>query len=177
MNSFLHRRLHQRSLGGSSKRQSSELSLQITSMADIFTIILVFLLKSYSTSSVVVSPSSGMKLPIAQSLNAPVEALKIEISETALQVENKPILSLKSYQFDPHDLLPNSTSKTLAHALEVEKKKQELIAKANPSVKVDSKILIIADQKVPYVTLKSVLSSAAAHGFTDFKLVAIAQNQ
>jgi biopolymer transport protein ExbD len=40
-------------------------------------------------------------------------------------------------------------------------------------VKVDPKILVIADQRAPYQTIKSVLASAAVHGYTDFKLAVV----
>jgi hypothetical protein len=48
-----------------------------------------------------------------------------------------------------------------------------LIAKANTDVKVDSKVVVIADQRVPYITIKSVLASAAVQGYTDFKLAVV----
>jgi hypothetical protein len=67
-------------------------------------------------------------------------------------------------------------SAAVDEALKVRKKRQELIAKSNSDVKTDGKILVVADSRVPYVTLKSVLASAALQGFTDFKLV-VARNQ
>ena len=156
-----------------SRKMSGDMALQITSMADIFMIILVFLLKSYATSAVNISPPNGMKLPEGQSLQPPTEALKIEISENAIQIESKSIVNLLSYRFQPQEIQKNLSSKLLNTALETERKRQNLIAQSNPTVKVDSKILIIADQRTPYVTLKSVLVSAAINGFTDYKLVAV----
>lgn len=78
---------------------SGDMALQITSMADIFTIILVFLLKSYATSAVNIAPTAGMKIPEGQSLQPATEALKVEISEKSIQVENKPITQLKDFRF------------------------------------------------------------------------------
>ena len=46
-------------------------SLQITSMMDAFTIILVFLLKSYSTEAIAVQPSEQLQLPFAAAAVAP----------------------------------------------------------------------------------------------------------
>jgi biopolymer transport protein ExbD len=149
------------------------MTLQITSMADIFTIILVFLLKSTATSAVNISPVNGMKIPQGEFLDAPVEALKVEISENSIQVESKSITTLQDFRFDPQDINADLTSKSVRIALEKERKRQELIAQSNPNVKIDSKILIIADQRVPYTTIKSVLASSAVNGFTDFKLVAV----
>jgi biopolymer transport protein ExbD len=152
---------------------NSELALQITSMADIFIIILVFLLKSYSTSSVQISPSLGMQIPEATRLQSPVEAVQIEISEGLVQVEKKPVTQLQHFAFQPDDLSPGSISKAVSASLEREKRRQELIAGSNSSVQVDQKVLVIADVRTPYGTLKSVLGAAALQGFSDFKLVAI----
>jgi hypothetical protein len=34
-------------------------------------------------------------------------------------------------------------------------------------------VIIMADQRTPYITMKSVLSAVALHGYTDFKLVVV----
>lgn len=155
------------------RRASDEMALQITSMADIFTIILVFLLKSYATSASNITPASGTKLAEADAADVAVEALKLEVSETAIQVEGKPVSQLSQFKFTPQDLEANGSLKSLGQALDAERKRQDMISAQNPEVKKDSKILIIADQKTPYSTLKPVLASAAVHGFTDFKLVVV----
>jgi biopolymer transport protein ExbD len=152
-----------------SRHTNEEMSLQITSMADIFTILLVFLLKSYSTSALAIQPSKGLALPQAQAEEQAVEALKIMVSESSIEVEGQPVATLDHFAFDAKDL-QNGASQTLNQALEKERKRQLLIAQANSDVKVDSKIIVVADQHVPYSTLKTVLASAALQGYTDFKL-------
>lgn len=161
------------SLFKKSRHQSDEMSLQITSLADIFVILLVFLLKSFATSSVNVLPSAGMMLPEAQASESQVEALKIEISETAVAVEGQPAAALKGFRFEASDLRQNGSSGKLSKALERERQRQLMIARSNSDVKVDPKILVISDQRVPYATVKSVLASAALNGYTDFKLAVV----
>ncbi len=157
--------------------QAQDMSLNITAMADIFTVLLVFLLKSFTTSAVTLSPSAGLVLPEVFSSNqVPTDALKVEISSTAVLIENQPVLDLKDYQFAMGDMDGNKTSKSLSQALAKERKRQMTIAQANSQVKIDPKILIVADQKAPYSTIKTVLASAAVNGYTDFKL-AVVQNQ
>jgi biopolymer transport protein ExbD len=155
------------------KTQSEEMGLQITSMADVFTILLVFLLKSYATGAVALSPSKGMILPKAHAGETQVEALKIEVSETAVAIEGKPVSELRQFQFQPKDIASNLSSPSLSAALEIERKRQLTIAKVNADVKVDAKVIIVADSRVPYETIKSVLASAALHGYTDFKLATL----
>ena len=153
------------------KPQSEEMTLQITSMADIFTIILVFLLKGYSTSAMAITPSQGLMLPEAHASEASIEALKIEVSKTAVQVEGQSVTNLADFKFDPIEINANGSTKSLAAALERERKRQLMIASKNSDVKIDAKVLIIADQHAPYSTIKAVLASAALNGYTDFKLV------
>lgn len=155
------------------KPQNEEVSLQITAMADIFTVLLVFLLKSYATSAIEINPAQGMLLPQAHAEESAVEALKLEISEKAVSLEGKPVVDLKSYSFEPADLQGNGASDSLSKALDRERQKGILIAKVNPDVKVDPKVIIIADQRVPYSTVKTVLASAALNGYTDFKLAVV----
>ena len=149
------------------------MALQITSLADIFVILLVFLLKSFATSAVNLSPSQGMLLPEAQAAEASIEALKVEITETAVSVEGQPVAELKNFRFEPSDLQQNGFSQALSKTLDRERQRQLMIAKANSDVKVDPKILVVSDQRVPYVTVKSVLASAALNGYTDFKLAVV----
>ncbi|MBI4925382.1 MAG: biopolymer transporter ExbD [Bdellovibrio sp.] len=152
---------------------SEEMSLQITSMADVFIILLVFLLKSYASGIVQIQPSSGTHLPKAYALDASTEALKIEVSENSIQLEGAPVLPLKNFVFGPNDVLQNGVSQKLSAVFEKERKKQVYIAENNKDVSVDSKIILVADEKAPYQTIKTVLASAAIHGYTDFKLAVV----
>jgi len=80
------------------KPQSTEMSLQITSMADIFTILLVFLLKSYAVGALEVQPSRGLKLPTAQKSDLAESRLALEVSENSVQLDGSPILPLKGFE-------------------------------------------------------------------------------
>lgn len=156
---------------GKKKRASADVALQITSMADIFTIILVFLLKSFAGGDLSISPSKGLKLPVGATDSTAKMALTIEISETAVQVENKFVVALSRFRFNQQDLLASGIPGDLNESLDRERKRQDLIAKSNPDVKVEANVLIVADQRTPYITLKRVLSTAALHGFNEPKLV------
>lgn len=139
-----------------------EMELQITSMADIFTILLVFLLKSTQTGATAITPTAGLELAQAARTSESVEALKIEISQQGVSVEGRPVTSLQA-------LNVNELEKSLG----VEHRRQEAIARANPSVKTDGKVIIVADQRIPYGTLKKILGAAARTGFTDFRLAVV----
>ncbi len=157
------------------KQISSEATLQITSMADIFTIILVFLLKSFTSSNINITPTPGMKLPQTYSASPTVDALTVEISEHGVLIDNELVAELNKFRFPSKSLDENGLPRELDTTFTRQRKRQELIAKSNPDVQADAKILIMADQRVPYRTIKSVISTAALHGYNDLKLVVVKQ--
>jgi biopolymer transport protein ExbD len=158
-----------------------EVALQITSMADIFTILLVFLLKSYSVSAMNVSVGKDLHLPTARGGNEQVEALKVEISESSVSVEGQVVVQLKNYEPSLSELNRDGSLKAVEQVLESEKQKQRSVASAMGTQKEERdepnrKLLIIADKKVPYKLMKRVLSSASNQDFTDFKLVVVSED-
>jgi biopolymer transport protein ExbD len=173
-----------RGSGGRKRRNhgGDEVALQITSMADIFTILLVFLLKSYSVSAIDVDVGKEIKLPVANGGTESVEAMKVQVTESGITIEGQPVLKLNGYRSAPADLAADGTFPEVVKALKHEREKQRQIASeqvrlgAKPEeVKknFDTKLLVIADKKVPYKLLKNVLASASAMDFTDFKLVVV----
>ncbi len=142
------------------------MSLNITSMADIFTILLVFLLKTLGSGMSTVSPAVGVSLPESVSGQALVDVLKIEVSSQAVLIDSKPITQLTAFEFQAQDLDSAGQSKSL---------RQEFArrAPASSDAKLGAPVLLLADQETPYATLKAVMNTAAISGFGDFKLVVV----
>ena len=173
-----------------------DMQLQITSMADIFTILLVFLLKTFSTGITNLSPSANVTLPEAKPNDEVVEALRVEISPTAILIEDKPVVAFaKEFELNPKDLDAKGFPKPVTLALIAEKNKglrkpsseaplllgpdgQPLDAEAQEKVRQEklaamSRLTVMADQNTPYELVRVVLATASAAGFSDFKLVVV----
>ncbi len=147
------------------KNQSEDVSLQITSMADVFTILLVFLLKSFSTDVSKLTPHETLILPAAQKSATLVETLKLEISKNLILLDDKLVTELSKFSFDPIDLESNGTSRSLNTLLIHQRRKDTL--------KKTTQMMILADQQTPFATIKRVLASASANGYENFKLVVV----
>ena len=144
------------------KQASADVSLNITAMADIFMVLLVFLLKSYASGAMTIMPTAGsLDLPSASTKSEHVEALKIEISQSDLVVEGKQIMPLADFQFPQNDINKSGFSNKLFESIQ-QIKKTEALPTAN--------VIIMADRKVPYSALKIIMASAAGAGLTNFKL-------
>lgn len=150
------------------KPTSGDVSLQITSMADIFMILLVFLLKNYSTSLTNLAPSSGVTLPEVSisSKNTPKESLKIEVGPDAVVVDQALAVKLKNFEFPADEIADSMGSPTIARLM---KQQREL----RPTPNMDSSVVVMADQRAPYSTIKRVIASVAGAGFVDLQLVVV----
>ncbi len=150
------------------KTGPSDVALQITSMADIFMILLVFLLKNYSASVSTLAPTAQLSLPevSVSSKAAPKESLKIEISEDAVLVDQKPALKLTNFRFPASETLDSTGSKTISGLMKYQREMK-------PEPNRESSVVIMADQRAPYDTIKRVVASAAGAGFIDLQLVVV----
>lgn len=153
--------------------------LTVTSLMDILTIILVFLLKSYSASSVNVTQSKVLELPVSTAHLLPEEAVPVAITETNILVNQKSVAEVNNGDVDASVKRDGAKSyfiTPLFDALSKEADKQKRIAKANPTQQFKGLALIIADQRTPYHLLNEVLYTAGQAQFGSFKFVVVAKN-
>src|SRR5580692_5607482 len=120
-----------RALGALRKNQDGTFTLQITSMIDMFTIILVFLLKSYASSSVEIAVNQNVRLPSSTASQAPVEALKLIVSTQGIFVDDKQMAKIENGQLDKNsiDAKDEKFIRPLYDALKIQADKSKAIAK------------------------------------------------
>jgi len=177
------------------KRNSQDMALNITSMADIFTIILVFLLKSFSSEGSSVTPSLKLQLPSAKRGQQIAETLKVEISPDAIQVDGKVVAKLQGFEFSSSEVsAANPIHAGVDQAIAEIRAKHPLPKQADPAAaaalaggapapeksearSLDQSLTIMADHKTPYNTLKTVLASAANHGYLNYRLVVVKEEE
>ena len=153
-------------------KKNSTFGLNITSMTDMFTILLVFLLQSYSTSQVEILPVNNLRLPSSISTSNPVDGIKVSISKDSIKIDDKVIAGVKNLDVESKDL--DSKDKNFIPQLF-----QELNQIAKNTVKgseKDGKILLQADESLPYQTLRRVLYTASMAGFPQLKMVTVVGN-
>lgn len=79
------------------RRGKDEVKLNITSMMDMFTIILVFLIKNFSTEGAIVTPADNLTLPKSSVERKAKEALSVQISRNTIIVENTTAIDEQAY--------------------------------------------------------------------------------
>ncbi len=144
-----------------------DMALQITSMADIFMILLVFLLKSYSSSVSTVSASGNVQLPTGKSADVAKETLKLEVGQSAILVDEKPVVPLKDFEITAGQVTTPDGQLDALYQVFINQRKHL------PTPNMDSTLLVFADERTPFSTLKTILASAASSGFVDLQLVVV----
>ncbi len=152
-------------------RSSEELELQITSLADVLIVVLIFLIKSISTDlqdMEAINVPQGVRLPTVHAADVGKDGLRVEVTESSVNVGGTAATALRSYRFHSddlnRDLEQGGTSKALSAVM------QKL---SHDSAFKDKDVWVVADSRAPYRTIQTVLASAAVNGFSNFKLAVI----
>lgn len=83
--------------------------LMLTSMVDMFSLLVIFLLQSFSNSPEVMALSNGIVLPAAVSASAPIDAPLLTITEKEILVDNKPMGETQDVLTKPEALVKSLT--------------------------------------------------------------------
>lgn len=152
-------------------KRNQSFTLNITSMTDMFTILLVFLLQSFAAGEIHIDPVSGLRLPTSTSEKNPVIGIKLAISPTELRFEDKSIAKVNNQNIETAAMDPNDSNfiKPLFDELQKVNEKNEKLAKTG-------KILLQADQELPFSTVRKVMYTASMAGFPNVKLVTTVGN-
>jgi biopolymer transport protein ExbD len=156
---------------GREQEEEQHGELNLTAMIDMMTILLVFLLKSYSMSTTNID-MNNLTLPKATSPEAIVESTKITLTTKAVLVDEKPIgipsggkLSLEQTPqglMFPKALLDAKDDHRVplleARLKESAEKQRKLLERQKKDL--HSKVLIIADSKIPFITIAQVVRTA-----------------
>ncbi|MCX6641320.1 MAG: biopolymer transporter ExbD [bacterium] len=144
----------------------------LTSMIDIMVVILLFLLKSYSTSGVLVQPAQGVELPNSTVTNAPMKVLTIIAKKDGLFEEvsgipGKIIEDFTSLQNDNLVELPN-----LAAMLEQVQQRSRALGREDKTT-----ITIQGDKTIPYRWVLKIINTCASSGFDKVDFVVLKESK
>jgi len=142
-------------------------------MTDMFTLLLVFLLQTYSTSEVQIELEPGMRLPASNTSLNPNDGVKISVTMESILIERKEIGKIVNSQVDGKAIDPQDTSFILPLFSELDK-----IMKAEKDKKnvKEGRILLQADARLPYSTLRKIMYTASMAGFPQLKMVTVVGN-
>jgi biopolymer transport protein ExbD len=141
--------------------------LQITSMMDMFTIILIFLLFSFSDNPEKLNIEKGMMLPKSTSQVDCIENITVLLTSDSLKIGKLHIADVNQGVIQGFDRKHPEKSELYKHLLTM---RHNLDPKKNNE---NSAIVIFCDQRVPYKTIHQVVKTSGMAGFPNFQFAVL----
>lgn len=150
--------------------------LNVVPMMDMMTIILVFLLKSLSSSSANIPQGEDLRLPNSTVSTNPSNALQVIVSRVSITVNGRFITALRNGTVDPSQKRGGNNADytiiPLADVMRDQFQTAQSIAQRSGQ-RFNGEIAIIADKGLPSRTVYEVLYTCGQHGFSNFQLLVI----
>jgi biopolymer transport protein ExbD len=149
--------------------------LNITAMMDLMTIILVFLIKSFTSSSVTITASEDVRPPLSTTRIVPKDTIAITVTPKSIMVGDKKRVELAGMAVKPGEL-SGKLIIPLDQALKKEVEKLKYIAERNPNAPFNKEVSIIGDKRISYDLLSSVLYTAGQNELENFRFIVLQKN-
>ena len=146
--------------------------LNIVAMMDMMTIILVFLLKSYTASAISLTQSEDIKPPVSSTRATPRDTVAVTITPKDILVGDRVVVALEHGQVPP-SALNGRLVVPLDQALRKEVEKLKYIAERNPAAPFSKELSVIGDRRIPYDLLLTVLYTAGQNELENYRFVVL----
>ncbi|MBX3251601.1 MAG: biopolymer transporter ExbD [Myxococcales bacterium] len=150
--------------------------LNIYPMLDMMTILLVFMVMQFASSTAAaISQSAELTIPYSTSTIDLGEATPIQISRSAISVDGVEVCALRNGLVDPSQKQGGGTGfliTPLKTSMDRVATMRRQIAAANPGRPFVGEVQIIADHRTPFRTLSEVIYTLGQSGFAQLRFVA-----
>ncbi|MBD3401186.1 MAG: hypothetical protein GF399_12765 [Candidatus Coatesbacteria bacterium] len=150
------------------KREKEKAELKITSMMDMMTIILVFLLKTFSTQGDISSTQAALTLPESDARNQAGVVDRLAVGENHIFFLDKEVMNTQEALAGNDVTIQKLLSPLEARVKEIE----EMQRMANREDDEAYKVLILADRTHYYSLIKRVVATAARAGYLNITVAA-----
>ncbi len=164
------------------RRKKTFQELDISSLLDILVIFLVFLLKSYNSSGIVINVPKGILLPPSKSKTLNNHGIIIQVSPTTIWVDDEKVIETEDgfNLKDPTHFDRERHGGNLIIPLYTElMKKKDLIKKIqnySPEAKSFSGIAnLVIDKSMKYSFIKKLMYTCAEAGLKQYKFVVLGE--
>lgn len=159
------------------RKKSEPAALMLTSMMDMFTIILTFLLKSYSSEGSLLTNADNLVLPNSSSKKKPQDvSLQIAISSDMVLVDNRPVVPTEDVKRISQENSDQSVPK-LIETLEKSYKQEEEMVRLGALNKVEGKVVIQVDKNIDFDVLYKIMASCGKVGYNTMNFAVMEREQ
>jgi biopolymer transport protein ExbD len=158
---------------GRYQKKKRENTLTITSLMDMMTIILVYLLKSFSAEGQILTNADNLVLPLSTSKESPKEThLMVALTTDWVMVDNIPVVRTSQVREDEGISIPAVKEK-----LDVAMLQEENMVKIGALSRVKGEVVIQADKNIEYDVLYKVMATCGEVGFNAIKFAVMGREE
>lgn len=153
-----------------------EMGLNIYPMMDMMTILLVFLIMSFSSGAAEVVQSEELQIPASTAEVDAEPMLSLIISNSEVVVEGKQTLSLRNGKVDPSQKQGGGNGwliTPLFNNLKQHRDRLKMIASRNTQRPFRGEVRIIADKRTPFRTLGEVIYTLGQTEFGSIRFIVL----
>lgn len=136
---------------------------------DMFTIILLFLLQTFSAEGEAFTVSETFKLPESSAIAPITPELMVQITNDEIIVEGKVVVNIQDIRIESGAPL----IKPLENALTEIAKQSVYIAKRNEELELSRTVIIMGDRRISFEILEAVMYTAGRVGYNNLSLAVI----
>jgi biopolymer transport protein ExbD len=136
--------------------------MNLTSLMDVFTILVFFLLVNSGSVEVLDTPKE-VSLPESRVESKPRETVVIFISPTEVLVQGQLVAMVD-------EIIENKASVLDPIAARLAELKESVIGTSTRIVSTSQEVTILADKSVPFIVIKTIMSTCTSEGFENVSL-------
>jgi biopolymer transport protein ExbD len=148
-----------------SRNRKKVVAMNLTSLMDVFTILVFFLLVNSASTEVLETPKR-ITLPASVVEDKPRETVVIFVSPTEVTVQGEVVALIE-------DILATETQNISSIAVKLEEIGNNVIGLKTQTVAESKEVTIIADRGVPFSVVKKVMSTATGQGYGRISLAVL----
>lgn len=146
-------------------RRKVDVKLRLTSMIDMFTILLVFLLKSFSAEGQIVTISKDLRLPESTAKKPPVSSPIIITTQQWLLLDDERIAGISDIVRGQNLEIPR-----LRARLAEKRQLAENLGAMDASLGFRGNVTIQGDKEIPFKILKKIMYTCGQEGYNNILL-------
>ena len=148
-----------------SRNRKKIAKMNLTSLMDVFTILVFFLLVNSGSVELVESPKD-VKLPESHEETKPRETVVVSVSPEDVLVQGKLVGKVS-------DILEGQKGSLDPLAARLAELKENIIGPATLSVADSREVTVLADKSVPFIVVRRIMSACTGEGYENVSLAVI----
>lgn len=147
------------------RNRKNAMKIDLTSIMDIFTTLVFFLLVNQSGSEVLEAPKQ-ITLPASITENKPRETVVIFISQTDVTVQGESVVT-------PDEVMASQVPDVAPIAARLSQLRSQIIGTSTKAIADSQEVTILADRAVPFTVIKRVMSTCTSEGYARISLAVL----